>query len=294
MRKCIALLLVTCLAVSGLIVHAIMPVSAQAGYKPSVPQISSIKLVDTSYDVPPSSTTTVDQYTGKETTTTTPSYRVNQKSIEITIKNQPFTPYTVPSDLTGRYGPNGQEFNLYYQVEFKGHFGESWQDFGAYAIQSNSGYTVVSSTVIGQGTNQVNVADYEIGSQLDFRVRASIGHKYNALHDSLAAMFYPGPVWSVQFTQFDYEQSDWSKVQTFTIPGSVPTQTTTFTTPPVTSDDNSSPQFPDQTQPFNGMFTNPLFVLVVSILLGGIIVAVVMVTLRRHFKTSTLGGGLYA
>jgi len=37
-----------------------------ASTKPSVPQISSIKFVDSSYDVPSSSTTTVDQYTGKK------------------------------------------------------------------------------------------------------------------------------------------------------------------------------------------------------------------------------------
>ncbi|MDR2720317.1 MAG: hypothetical protein LBC03_05900, partial [Nitrososphaerota archaeon] len=58
---------------ASLSVLTVAPVTAQEGFKPSVPQISSVKLVDSSYDVPPSSTTTVDQYTGKETTTTTPS-----------------------------------------------------------------------------------------------------------------------------------------------------------------------------------------------------------------------------
>ncbi|MCL1977393.1 MAG: hypothetical protein FWG55_04720, partial [Candidatus Bathyarchaeota archaeon] len=53
------------------IVHAVTSVSAQAGYKPSAPQFT-VKLIDNSYDVPPSTTTTVDQYTGKETTAITP------------------------------------------------------------------------------------------------------------------------------------------------------------------------------------------------------------------------------
>jgi hypothetical protein len=52
MRKCIVLMLVTCLVVSGLIVHAVTPVTAQAGYKPSVPQFT-VKLVDNSYDASP-------------------------------------------------------------------------------------------------------------------------------------------------------------------------------------------------------------------------------------------------
>ena len=89
MRNCTVLLLVVCLVVSSFSVLAVSSVSAQAGYKPSVPQISSVKIVDSSYDVPPSSTKTVDQYTGKETTNTKPGYHVNQKSIEITIKISP-------------------------------------------------------------------------------------------------------------------------------------------------------------------------------------------------------------
>jgi hypothetical protein len=93
LNKFLALSLVF-LTLSSLMMLTVAPVSAQAGYKPSVPQINSIKFVDSSYDVPPSSTTTVDQYTGKETTTTKPGYHVEQTSIEVTIKNQPFTPYT--------------------------------------------------------------------------------------------------------------------------------------------------------------------------------------------------------
>jgi hypothetical protein len=76
MRKCTVFLLITCLVTSSLLVLTVTPVSAQAGYTPSVPQITSIKLVDSSYDVPSYSTTTVDQYTGKENTTIFPSYHV--------------------------------------------------------------------------------------------------------------------------------------------------------------------------------------------------------------------------
>ncbi|MDR2720515.1 MAG: hypothetical protein LBC03_06920, partial [Nitrososphaerota archaeon] len=235
----------------------------------------TVKLVDNSYVVPPYSTTTVDQYTGKETTTTTPSYHVNQKSIEITIKNQPFTPYTIETNVPALCGPNGQgqEFNLYYEVQVKGHFGEDWRTFDNlyHVIQSESGYTVVSGVV-----------DYGANSQLDFRVRASIGYTYDALRDSLAAMYYPGPMWSVQLTT---NQSDWSKIQTYTIPPSSPSQTATL--PPINSEGNSQPQYPNQIQSPNSIFTNPLFTLGVSIILVGVVVAAVMVFLRRHLKTST-------
>ena len=62
--------------------------------KPSVPEFS-VRIVAYPYDVPPETTTTIDEYTGKETTTTQPGYHVENKSIEITIKNQPFTPYNL-------------------------------------------------------------------------------------------------------------------------------------------------------------------------------------------------------
>jgi hypothetical protein len=146
-------------------VFTFTPVAVQAASTPSVPEFS-VRLVDSSYDVPPSSTTTVDQYTGKETTTTVPGYHVDQKFLEVTIKNQPFTSYT---------NENSKEINLYYTVLVKGHFGEDWQTFGhvqhfgssthvsssPYTVQSDSEYTVVTS-----------IANYAAGYQLDFKVQA--------------------------------------------------------------------------------------------------------------------------
>ena len=74
--------------------------------KPSVPQFS-VKIVGNYYYVPPSNTTSVDQFTGKETTITTPEYYKNEREIVVTIKNQPFTPYT---------DTDGKEYELYYIV----------------------------------------------------------------------------------------------------------------------------------------------------------------------------------
>ena len=83
----------------------------------------TVRLVAHPYDVPPTTTTTIDQYTGKEIVTTTPGYHVENKSIEITVTNQPFIPYT---------DAEGHLINLYYNVRFKGHFGEEsdwWQPY---------------------------------------------------------------------------------------------------------------------------------------------------------------------
>ena len=255
----------------------------QATSKPTVPQISSVKLVDSSYDVPPSSTTTVDQYTGKETTTTNPGYRVNSKTIEVTIKNQPFTPYIDESYKDPAYGPNGREYNLYHKVQVKGHFGDNWKDFGGWVIQSNTGYTIVSGVFI----DQVNVVNYDAGSQFDFRVQASIGYKYDEISGRLIFP-YPGPVWVVVPTEY----SDWSRTQTFTIPDSSslspPSQTTTLPSLTTTPDNgNNQPQMPKQLQPPKVIFTQPFFLLVISILFCGVTVAVVMVILKRQQKTQT-------
>ncbi|MDR2720402.1 MAG: hypothetical protein LBC03_06340, partial [Nitrososphaerota archaeon] len=232
----------------------------------------TVKLVDNSYVVPPYSTTTVDQYTGKETTTTSSGYRVEQKFIEVTIKNQPFTSYT---------NENNKEINLYYTVQVKGHFGEDWQTFGhvqhfgssthvsssPYTVQSDSGYTVVTS-----------IANYAAGSQLDFKAQAVTGYLYNSNTDRLI------PPWYLVSAE---ASSDWSNIQIFTIPDSPtvsvsPSQTTTL--PPVTSDGNGQPQPPEQTQPPNSIFSNPFFMLGISILLGGVVISVIMAILKKQLK----------
>jgi hypothetical protein len=268
---------------------AVVPASAQAGFKPSVPQFT-VKLIDDSYDVPPVTTTVMDPYTGKETITTTPGYRVEQKAIEVTIKNQPFTPYTIESSDIWKYGQNGQQFNLYYEVQFKGHFSEDWQNFVnpydiyflAVIVQSDSEYTVVSQ-----------VANYEAGSQLDFRVKAIIGYTYNAAHNNAAII---PPQWSIQKTD---DQSDWSGIQVFTVPdnpsaSASPSQTATLPTSSIASDGNDQPQYPNQIQPPNSTFDNSRFMLAAGVLFVSVVIAVVIIVLRRHFKNSTIGEGLYA
>jgi hypothetical protein len=272
MHKCTVFLLITCLVVSCLIVHAVAPVSAQTGYKPSIPQFT-VKLIDYSYDVPPSTTTAIDQYTGEKVTTTTPGYHVENKTIEITIKNQPFTPYA---------DTNGITYYLYYTVQSKGRFGEDWQNWGS-TVQTKSPYGggFTPSPEYSQGSIVSSSANgYANGAQVDFRVEAIIGHYVPQNPDSIAVLYW-----------FETDvSSGWSSVQTITIPNT-PSQTAA-TLPPVTSDGNGQPQYPGQTHPPTSIFTNPLFTFGIGALFAGIVITVVMVVLRRHIKTPTYTNNL--
>jgi len=90
-----ALMLLTLLVLSTFVmVKAVFAESIQAPYVPEF----TVELVAHPYDVPPVTTTTIDQYSGEEIVTTIPGYHVENKSIEITIKNQPFTPFTYSSE----------------------------------------------------------------------------------------------------------------------------------------------------------------------------------------------------
>jgi len=239
MHKYTVLMLVTCLVASSLMALTVASTTAQAGYKPSVPQFT-VKLVDSSYTQPPR--TAIDEFTGKEIILEQGGYLVRQMTAEVTIKNQPFTPYI---------NADGNKCELRYSIWTKGHFGEGWILLGVgYTFthyQSDSGYTVVP----------LDTQYYDAGSQVDFRVKASVSNSN--------------------------EQSDWS-IQTITVSGSLPSKTVTLPQP---SNGDGQPQYPDQTQPSNVLFTNPLFTLVVGVILGGIVVAVVMAFLRRYIKTPT-------
>ena len=152
---------------------------------PSVPEFT-VELVAYPYDVPPVTTTKIDQYTGEETVKTTPGYHVENRSIEIVIKNQPFTPYTDEED---------NDINLYYNVRVKGHFGEDWKELIENGGQSSSEYTVFSLS-----------AEYPDGAQVDFQVESLVGY-FRTEWRSLV------PVG----TTFIGKKSGWSNTQTITI-----------------------------------------------------------------------------
>ena len=79
-------MLLALLALSNLVM--VGSVFAQSIPTPSVPEFS-LRFVDASYDVP--TTYTIDDYTGQNITH--PGYHVENRTIEVRIKNQPFTSY---------------------------------------------------------------------------------------------------------------------------------------------------------------------------------------------------------
>jgi hypothetical protein len=196
--------------------------------KPSVPEFT-VKLVAHPYDVPSTTTSSIDQYTGKEIVTTHSGYHVENKSIEVTIRNQPFTPYTDAS---------GNEININYNVRVKGHFtdGEVWhevypetqhRDVFGYdtkgTLQSNSGYTVISCS-----------ADYPAGAQVDFQVEALEGY-FTKCYPFILDIF----TWV-----FTGELSGWSNTQTLNIDENTVTTVPTIHSTPSTS--VSAPTSPTQ------------------------------------------------
>ena len=188
----------------------ILPTSI-AQSKPSVPEFT-VKLVDNSYDVPP--TQTIDPYKG---TITQPGYHVENKEIEITIKNQ--------------------NLGVMYNVRTKGHFEQEWRE-RFYAPPGNSRYPEQSNgqyTVITLHTNM-----YPDGAQVDVQVEAMIG-TISWIHDPTAFMADDG---SRGGYHFEGSKSGWSKTQTITI--NKATATPAPTLPSTTASTNPDSSTPNQ------------------------------------------------
>jgi hypothetical protein len=229
--------------------------------KPSAPEFS-VGIVAYPYDVPDKTTTTIDQYTGKETTTTQPGYHVENKSIEIAIKNPQFTPVTVteytPIDHYWYEGvPTTIECNyttnLYYHAQVKGHFGNDWTSVGSssYPPQSNvqldSEFTVISIK-----------ADYPDGAVLDFRVQALTG-------------FYLPYGRNIVIFGYDFygQESDWSNTQTLAL-GESQTPTPSLSPSPTATSSPAPTSTPTPSQ-------EPLQTEQIAPILGAAIVVAVIV-----------------
>jgi len=162
--------------------------------KPSVPEFS-LKVVAYPYDVAP--TTTIDPYTGKNITTSY-GYHEENKSIEVTIKNQPFVSTL---DESGNYT------SLYYNVQFKGHYGNEWSYAYSYYNASKSDCTVIS---IGFEHQTIS---FPVGGEIDFQVRALIGHQDKMKYDTGALL----PDYMRYYDVFVGQTGDWSSTQTIKI-----------------------------------------------------------------------------
>src|SRR4030066_2540959 len=86
-------------------------------------------------------TYSIDPYTGKNATQE--GYHVEQKNVEVRIKNQPFTPFWIQDSSSGA----NYSVGFYYNIRFKGHFSEDWRElylpYQCPAQDSVSEYTVI-------------------------------------------------------------------------------------------------------------------------------------------------------
>jgi hypothetical protein len=227
--KGFSLLLVVILAVSNLIIiestFAQTPTPSPVPIPtPSVPEFT-LKFVDSSYDVP--TTTSIDQYTGK--TITNQGYHVENRTIQLAIKNQPFNSFIA----------NGQNISFFFNVREKGHYAENWTEIYSagrgYLYESNSAYTTVSYSL---SQNEFPFWNYVTSdATIDFQVQALIGYT-NERHYSDDGQFIPFPS-----SYFKGQTSDWSNTQTITIP-----EPSTSTSPsPNPTPTPTVPEFPSWT-----------------------------------------------
>ncbi len=279
-KKSFPLLLIVILVASGLIMlHAAY---SQTTTAPSVPEFT-VKYVDLSYDVPP--TYGVDQYTGK-TVVVDDGYHVDNRSLQFTLQNQPFTPYTDAS---------GNQTNLYYNFRIKGDYGTEW-DYYPFApngvttsryggifggnstespadlAQSNSEYTVITFQIPG-------VYRVPADATLDVQAQAIVG--YMVPSDYMMA----GHVYV-----FTGQYSDWSNTQIVTLTGGESTTTpqtnqttpTTNTTAPPTS---PTPQ-PSSTilAPLNANTSAASVSLTTFIVVTAVLVLIIIVMMLLFFR----------
>jgi hypothetical protein len=242
MRRGLALAIVLILAALSLIIAE--SAIAQSIPKPSVPEFT-VRLIDHPYNVPSSTTTSTDPYTGKQTITTYPGYHVQNSSIEVSIKNQQFTPYSINNQNT---------LSLFYNVSYKGHYTGDWTYYPWNGSYSRNSYAV---TRIPQSTSDYTVVPFAppTEGQMDFRVQAQIGYYDSYQDDSV-------PVPGAPFTHYIFtgEVSGWSNTQTINLADGSVFSTSLAPNPTPSS---TVPEFP--------LWTIPLL-LTVMVALAGLVV----------------------
>ncbi len=261
-NKGFSLLLVVILAVSSLMM--VESAFAQSIPKPSVPEFT-VKVIDRSYDEPISYYT--DPYTGK--TKTYQGYHVENKTIEIKIKNQQFNNYDSAS---------GKTLSLYYNISAKGHFGDDWMYYPknnqAYSA-SGSPYTTLTFLTRGS-SNGGDLIPAPWGGDIDVQVQALIGYYYTE--------FVPDKFFGSYVTKFVGQKSEWSNIQTITIP----TSSVSNSTPNPTSSTNPTTA-PTSTPTTTNLTGNPIsvplntLIVVIAIFLA-IIVVLSLLLFRKHQK----------
>jgi hypothetical protein len=215
--------------------------------KPSVPEFT-VMFLDSSYDV--NVTYSIDSYTGAILTNNASVACIENKTIIVIIKNQPFIPYL---------NENGSLVTLTYNIRVKNDQDLMMKEYGFSATvplyhvetapaQSYSDFTPITFSV--QNANWYSGISSSsffapAGAKLDFQVKAMIGYVTRVWETPLEPYVFTG------------EESGWSEIQSITLPnssqthtpapnssGSTSTPTTSSSSPVADKDQNSADLLP--------------------------------------------------
>lgn len=228
----ILLALMLIMAVFTLGIISVKPSFAHASSSSSVPEPSvpefTVNVEEHPFNVAP--VTSTNPFTGN-TTVTQPGY-VNQNiSLVFTIENQPYS-----------YSAENNTYNLYYNIQAKGHFGQDWtQIVTSYQASNNSEYTVITTSPDNiQGYTQAVSPPYP---QVDIQVEAFSGYQYwqwintgPAYPSSLPQAGGPGTNGFYSLLLTTNATSGWSNTVTITVvsgatASSISASTTPYPTP---------------------------------------------------------------
>jgi hypothetical protein len=238
MKRSIVLVFILVLTASSLIM--VKPTFAQT--TPSVPEFT-LNLAAHPYVVQP--IYSIDPYTGNSVRTYVGRNDEN-KSIEVWIKNQPFTSYN---------DSKGNPIKLYYNIREKGHFADWTSELNPenYLSPTDSEFTGLTY-FYGENRDPYGYSGYSFwlgdlsnGSQVDFQVEAIIGH-YALTSNPEHPLIPATNVFAID------GMSDWSSTQTITIP--VPSASSPTPSPaPSITPSPSIPEFPPWIIPPLAMIT---------------------------------------
>lgn len=265
--KSFALILAAAIAISSLSILATEPTGAQSTAKPSIPRFT-LEIVDHSYEVPITYTYSIDPYTGKEVKNAQGGYRVENKTIDVTIRNQ----------------PSSNENKIYYNIRVKGHFAQEseWKElYSPYSARNREGTTFAYQMSPSQSSAQYTIiscpADYPVDSKIDFQVQALEGY---------FTEYYPYIGVGAYGYRFTGGLSDWSDTQTITIPTEsdsthTPNPTSTTTNQTVTPNNPTATPTTDG-NPSQMIDTIPITTFAAVVIALVVIIAILTVGLFRR------------
>lgn len=199
------------LAILGANLLLINPVNAQTVTTPSVPEFT-VKYVDRSYDVP--TTTTIDPYSGS--TITHQGYHVENRTIEVTITNQPLA--------------SNQSNELYLNIRTKGPYTNEWTTIytaDTSFLRQASGET--TTVVYSLDANEYPFWDSVNKGFVEFQVEALVGSVHRSSIEFAAPFVFEG------------QESGWSNTKSVTVPEpatTTPAAPSSTPTPTETTADN--------------------------------------------------------